>query len=204
MLCLRSSHGDRGVPWWLINTQGAIHLYTGCVRGRAAGTSAPTTNANVRDAVQCQHSSGLTDLNLPSCFALALWWFSLGWSVFGNFLFVSFLPNALIALTDSEITCYCVAEMNSHTHIYSSSCCGMMSVKYLSFIQLRQDGRVCPPSSSGGSVFMWKKEEAFLWPGSPGRSQGLQSFSSRTGTWFSRIWKVNLKPLLYEGDSQEV
>ena len=63
MLCLRSFHGDHGVPWWLIDTQGAIHLYTGCVRGRAAGTSAPTTNP------KCKwkgNASGLAGLSLPS------------------------------------------------------------------------------------------------------------------------------------------
>lgn len=27
LLCLHSFHGDRGAPWWLINTQGAIHLH---------------------------------------------------------------------------------------------------------------------------------------------------------------------------------
>lgn len=126
MLCLRSFHGDRGVPWWLIDTQGAIHLYTGCVRGRAAGTSAPTTNPKCK-CKRVLHRLGLTDLNLPSdCvhFHAILWsfpFFPLMQCFFFNSTLVPFLPNALIVLTDTKLTSYCTAECsNEFTETYSA------------------------------------------------------------------------------------
>ena len=120
MPCLRSFHGDHGVPWWLIDTQGAIHLYTGCVRGRAAGTSAPTTNP------KCKSKGNACALQCPlhACSVSADDFLHFipprRWSDSGNFLFVSLLPNALIVLADAEITSYCAVECsNEFTQSFS-------------------------------------------------------------------------------------
>lgn len=126
MLCLRSFHGDRGVPWWLIDTQGAIHLYTGCVWGRAAGTTAPTTSpkCKCKGKRRLLYSSGLIDLKLPSDWTLChrdhfLLFFPVEMFLV-IFCLVSFLPNALIVLTDTEITSHCAVECSKWAHTYSA------------------------------------------------------------------------------------
>ena len=73
MLCLRSFHCNHGVPWWLIDTQGAIHFFIGCVRGRADGTSAPTTNPLCKymgNVCALHYQHGFTDFSLLSDFIL--------------------------------------------------------------------------------------------------------------------------------------
>lgn len=107
MLCLYSFHGDRGVLWWLIDTQGAIHLYTGCVRGRAAGTSAPTNQPLMQIYRKCFCSTSWARFRSHWLkVSLRLHIFSVGWSVFKNLSVWTKCLNS----SDTEITSFCAAE----------------------------------------------------------------------------------------------
>lgn len=127
-------HGD---------TRGAIHLYTGCVRGIAAGTSAPTTKPKckcygntLRRTIQVSPTQirPSPPLNWPTLFQQKGFFFLLR-SVFFfiNFLLVSLASNVLcVLLADIGITS-CSAARRSDAFTQSSSRCSrsceMMRIK---------------------------------------------------------------------------
>ncbi len=140
MLCLCSFHGDPGVPWWLIDTQGAIHLYTGCVRGRAAGTSAPTTNPTCK----CKENTCAVQFRahwLKSALGLHAispgWFFSSLCSVLLCLSVCFISAKTRIVLSDTKIAFYSAAsvQMCSHSNFQCSCCCDMMSIKFTLIVQ---------------------------------------------------------------------